>query len=88
MHSAVVVVEAPQSFRDEIWMRFCAATTEAESSPAVKQLASHVWLIDVQKSPAAFARFVDACERQKLRYEVLAIETAPQWLPSGFDPKP
>jgi hypothetical protein len=83
MNSAIIVVETPVSYEAEIWTTFSALVSAAASSPAVRQLARHVWLIDIQKSPAAFARFVDACERQKLRYEVLAIENA-QWLPSGF----
>jgi hypothetical protein len=87
MHSAIIVVEPPRSYQDEIWTTFLTAIWPSKSSQGVEQLADHVWLIDVQKSPAVFARFVDSAERQKLSYRILAIEGAPEWRATGFVPK-
>ena len=85
MHSAIVAVTMPSS--EQEWSAFLATIEPARKNPAVQVLAEHVWLIDVQKSPTVFARFVDACERHKFSYRVLSIENAPQWLPVGFDPE-
>ena len=85
MHSAIVRVEAPTD--EQKWLAFEASIAIAKSSAATIPLADHVWLIDVQKSPAVFARFVDSCERHGLAYRILAIDVEPRWLPAGFDPE-
>jgi len=81
MHSAIVVVTwSPDHYEHQNLMSFWATI---EPDQAATPLAEQVWLIDVQKSPAAFARFVDACERHRFSYRILAIKDAPQWLPPG-----
>ena len=88
MHSAILSVEMPEQQITRAWTVFWTLTEAARASAATKQLSENVWLINVQQSPAAFAQLVAACEQQKFRYEVLAIEHEPRWLPVGFDPKP
>jgi hypothetical protein len=85
IHSAIVTVGIPE--RRDDWTVFLTMTKDAQLSEATTLLGENVWLIDIQKSPAAFAQFVDACERKKLPYRVLAIEREPEWLPVGFCPK-
>jgi hypothetical protein len=85
MHSAIVAVEIPE--REKEWITFLTMTKDAQNSGATTLLSENVWLIDIQKSPAAFAQFVDACVQKKLPYRVLAIEHEPRWLPAGFCPK-
>lgn len=85
MHSAVIVVTPPENYNQPIWKEFCASIVRVEDSPGTKALSEHIWLTNVERSPAVFARLVESCERHKLSYQILAIEREPQWLPVGFD---
>ena len=78
MHSAIVVVEMPETpynaTSNQIWQTFIAVVDRAAASkpdPIDKQkgvgrLGENVWLVNFQQNPAALARVVEAAVRQPL----------------------
>lgn len=84
MHSVILAIELPRN--EDLWRMFLAAAADAAASPATTQLSDHVWLIDVQKSPSAFAQALASVDRLGIRYRVFAIDAEPRELPTGHGP--
>jgi hypothetical protein len=89
MHSAIVKVVMPDDDAGkQRWKAFLASVASLQGNPAIELLGENVWQIDFQRSPAALARLVSACEQHNFSYGVLQLDAAPQWLPVDPSPKP
>lgn len=53
----------------------------------VVRIADTVWMVDNQGAPAALAWLIATAEARKVAYTTAAFDTAPEWLPAGFDPR-
>jgi hypothetical protein len=85
MHSAIVVIKQPLDRKR--WQDFLNAI-EIDgllNNLALARLGQNIWQAHFQKSPAAFAQLIVACERHQLAYEILPLADAPQWLRGGSD---
>jgi hypothetical protein len=51
------------------------------------RLGENVWLLIVQDTIAPLGHLVATAENRGIRYGILPFERAPEWLPTGFDPK-
>jgi hypothetical protein len=93
MHTAIIHVEIPDRTTgsgEEEWSAFNDATRTklSRSQKDVERLAENVWQVNFQNAPAAFAWIVANADRHGLKYKILQLDDAPQWLPVGSDPKP
>ena len=100
MHSAIVVINMPEKLETAAhhpkWLAFLQATSLAAQPMAVGlgertgvlQLAEHVWQVNFQDNPGAFARLVSCAMHHQLSYGILQLENAPIWHPASFHPKP
>jgi hypothetical protein len=85
MHSAILAAELPPDNRAgrETWQLFSAMIADLKGDPGIKQLGPNVWQTNFQQSPYVLARLVSACEKTRLRYQVLPFDSEPAWKQGG-----
>jgi hypothetical protein len=86
MHSALVVIQIPEN--DQKWLAVMASVENLqETQKGVARLAENVWLVNFQENPTALGRLIFSADQHRVRYGILQLADAPQWLPDDFDPK-
>lgn len=86
MHSVLFVAVIPE-VSGEAWEKFVErAKLKTQQDKSALRLAENVWLLNLQESVAPLGWLVAAAEMQQVSYTILPFESAPQWLPAGFDP--
>ena len=100
MHSAIVVINMPETLETKAhhpaWLAFLEATSSAAEpmvaalaeQDGVVQLAENVWQVNFQENPGALARLLSSAMHHKLSYGILQLEHAPVWHPAAFQPRP
>ncbi len=100
MHSAIVVINMPETLESKAhhpdWLAFLEASNSAADpmvaalaeQAGVVQLAENVWQVNFQENPGAFARLVSSAMHHRLSYGILQLAQAPVWHPASFRPQP
>jgi hypothetical protein len=98
MHTAIIVIKMPELLPHEKisqqWLDFVSDVNALRNTkpqyldkqPGVARLAENVWQVNIKENPGAFARLLYFASQRQLRYGILQLDAAPQWLPGDFDP--
>jgi hypothetical protein len=80
MHSAIFVAEIPGKRGD--WDEFLGiADVKAKEGKDVERISDNVWQINFREFPSALGWLIALCEQWDVRYRILPLADAPEWLP-------
>lgn len=87
MHSMLFAATIPSN--NDVWETFLGrVAAKTKDAKSMKRLAENVWLVNLIESPGPLGYLISFAHETKVAYGLLPFEREPQWLPSGFDPKP
>jgi hypothetical protein len=93
MHSVLFIAAFPDrgtgipGHNEREWDKYLTAITpKLTQDSGVVRLSENIWLIDIAKSIVSLAHLIATSDHEKVAYNLLSFEHAPQWLLGGLDP--